>query len=128
MTDIYYYDISKKGKDLLGSGDVPILINEQAVKESLYNLLLTETGTKVMDVTYGIRLDQYVFSDFDDFTAEMMQFDIRDGILRNETRLSDLEVIVTPDEENITYIITINFTVSFSNTPQTLEVSFNKIR
>jgi hypothetical protein len=128
MADIYYYDISKKGIDLLGTGDIPILTNEQAVKESILNLLLTELGSKVMDVTYGLNLDQYLFAPFDDFTAEMMQYDIEQGILNTEERITDLGVIVTPTEDLSTYTITINFSVVFSNTTQTLQVAFNKIR
>jgi phage baseplate assembly protein W len=129
MADIYYYDISKKGIDLLGTGDIPILTNEQAVKESILNLLLTELGSKVMDVTYGLNLDQYLFAPLDDFTAEMMQYDIEQGILNTEERITDLGVIVTPTEDDLsTYTITINFSVVFSNTTQTLQVAFNKIR
>jgi phage baseplate assembly protein W len=128
MADIYYYDISKKGIDLLGTGDIPILTNEQAVKESILNLLLTELGSKVMDVTYGLNLDQYLFAPLDDFTAEMMQYDIEQGILNTEERITDLGVIVTPTEDLSTYTITINFSVVFSNTTQTLQVAFNKIR
>lgn len=129
-TPIYYFDVSKKGIDLIGTRDVPVLTNEQAVKESLYNLLLTETGTKVMDPLYGLDLEQYLFEPNDDMTAEAMQYDIMTGIQAIEDRINNLEVIVVPDEDEKanSYVITINFTVIFSNVTQTLQVDFNKIR
>lgn len=129
MKENFYYDISKKGRDLLGTGDVPVLENEQAIKESIGNLVATEVGTKVMDCRYGLNLDKYLFDPIDDFTAEMMEFDIREGILTSgEDRISDLEVTVVPTPDELSYLITINFTVIFSNSPQTFEVRFDKIR
>lgn len=128
MAEVYYYDMSKKGMDLTGTGDVPILTNEQAVKESIHNLLLTEKGSKVMDVNYGLGLEQYLFAPIDEFTAQMMQFDITNGIKNFEERISDLEVIVTPTPDLSTYDITVNFMVVFSTKTQTLQVKFKKIR
>jgi phage baseplate assembly protein W len=125
---VYYYDISKKGKDLLGTRDVPMLTNEQAVKESISNLLSTQPGSKLYDPKYGIDLDRYLFEFVDDLTATMMQTDIEMGIRNYEPRATNLVVIVDADEENQTFYITIQFTVNFSNSQQEMKIDFKKIR
>jgi phage baseplate assembly protein W len=127
-TPIYYFDISKKGRDLVGNRDLPLLTNEQAVKESIYNILLTEVGTKIMDPQYGINLERYLFQPIDGFSSEAMQYDIYHGIRRFEDRISNLVVTVVPFEDESSYWITIDFEVVFSNTTQTLKVDFTKIR
>ena len=78
----------------------------------------------------GLDLEQYLFEPNDDMTAEAMQYDIMTGIQAIEDRINNLEVIVVPDEDEKanSYVITINFTVIFSNVTQTLQVDFNKIR
>ena len=125
---IYYFDISKKGKDVLGTKDIPMLTNEQAVKESIWNILLTQPGTSLMDSEKGIDLDRYLFDFVDDLTASMMETDILMGLQKYEPRINNINVVVTPDEENQTFLININYDINFTNSTQEMEIPFTKIR
>lgn len=125
---IYYYDISKIGKDLTGKKDVPILINEQALFESIYNILLTEPGERPMNPEFGCRLDHYVFEPLDYITANSIKSEIIYALQKFEGRLSFLDVSVEPDEDNNTYIIDIYFSVSSIITNQSINLKLNKVR
>jgi uncharacterized protein len=126
--EIIYWDISKKGKDLLGTKDVPIISNDQAIKESIYNLFHTQRGTRLMNPEYGLDMNSYLFEPIDDFTAQTMQYDIKEGIERWETRIKNLEVEVIPYEDENAYVVNINFTISYTNTPETLQIRFQRVR
>lgn len=128
MADIYYYDISKKGKDLLGNKDIVMLTNDQAVIDSIYNILGTEVGTKIMDVEYGAYLERYLFEPIDEFTSEMIKYDINLALEKFEERIKDINITVTPYEDENTYDIVIEFTIVYSNSQQKIDFKFNKIR
>jgi phage baseplate assembly protein W len=128
MAIIYYTDISKRGKDILGTRDIPTLSNEQAVKESISNILLTELGTKLFDPEYGVNLERYLFEPIDDMTAMLMSSDIESAIYKFETRVDQLSVTITPMEDDNTYIIDIAFNVIFNSVRQNMNLMFDKIR
>lgn len=125
---VYYFDVSKKGKDLLGTKDIPMLINEQAVKEEIYNLFHTQPGSIPMFPDKGIDLDRYLFEPIDDFTAEMMRNDIEIALKKYISRISNINILVIPEEENETYIINLNYEVTFTNSQQSMVLDFKKIR
>ena len=126
--ETFYFDFSKKGKDVLGNMDVPILTNEQAVKESVFNILMTEIETKLYDPEYGCNLDRFLFEPIDELTASLIQTSIETAIQKFEKRVTDLNVYVEPIYDDNTFNITIEFTVVFSSNSQTIQVNFNKIR
>jgi hypothetical protein len=125
---IYYYDFSKKGRDLLGSKDVPLITNEQSIKESIINLLSTEPGSRPMDPRYGLNLHRYLFEPLDDITADLLAYDIKMGLEAFEPRINNIEVQIEPVEDENTFIIYISFNVKFTSSIEKMEIDFRKIR
>lgn len=125
---IYYYDFSKKGRDLLGNKDVPLITNEQSIKESIINLLSTEPGTRPMDPRYGLNLQRYLFEPLDDITADLLAYDIKMGLESFEPRINNIEVQIEAVEEENTFIIYISFQVKFTSSIEKMEIDFRKIR
>jgi len=125
---IYYYDISKKGRDLLGTKDIPMLTNEQTVKESIMNLFQTQPFTVPMNPEIGLDLDRYLFDPIDDLSAAMMKIDIEMGLKRYEPRINNIQVQVIGDEDLQTYIIYLNFEINFTNSNQEMVIDFKSIR
>lgn len=127
---IYYYDISKIGKDYTGRKDISILTNEQAILESVSNILATEQGERVMRPDFGCALNQYLFEPLDAVTTTMIKKTITDSINKYETRIENLEVNVTPDEDNNTYEITVVFNMKTTNknNKNSINITLNKIR
>ena len=126
--DTFYFDFSKKGKDILGNKDVPVLINTAAIKESIHNLLLTGIGTYYGNPNYGMDMERYLFEPVDEFTAQMIQSDIHYALQRYTSIIRDLVVDILIDVGNATFIIDISFTVIYTNTKETIQIDFRKIR
>ena len=83
LPSLYYYDISKIGKDFTGKKDLSLVINDQAVAESIMNILATEPGEKPMHPTFGCALNRFVFEPVDYVTSINMNRIIEDANLFN---------------------------------------------
>lgn len=127
-TDTIFFDFSKKGKDLLGTKDIPVLSNDAAVKESIINLLSTNIGARIMNPLYGVNIEKYLFEPFDDITSNSIKYEIQNGIERFEDRVTDLLIEIIPNEMMLSYEVNIDYTVVYTNTSDTIQLKFNKVR
>lgn len=127
-TPIYYFDISKIGKDFTGKKDIALLTNEQAVLESIKNIILTEPGERVMYPTFGCGISKYLFEQLDVVSMFSMQSTITNSIRRFEARIDKLEVTVIESINNNSVEVNVYFTIKTSNNTQTLNLILNKIR
>ena len=125
--DTYFFDFSKKG-DIDGTGDLALITNEQAVLESIYNLLMTQPGERVMEPKFGCDLNKYIFQPLSEYMAILIADEIELAIGNNEPRALDLLVEVDPDYDNLTYTVTILFSVTTTPQRQTLQTTLKKIR
>ena len=131
---MYFFDINKDGivapktKNSLGASDIAIVTNEAAVVESVYNIILTEPGEKVMSPKFGCALDQYLFEPIDDVTSRAIMETVSAAILNFEPRLLDFDVIVTAMPDDNTYEIEIVLEVNTSEEPIVIETSLEKVR
>jgi len=91
MEKIYFFDISKLGKDPYGNKDIGIVTNAQAVLESVYNILLTEPGQHPMDPELGTPLSKYLFEPIDYVTAGMIDAPSDIDILNKDHVLCTLD-------------------------------------
>lgn len=128
MAEIYFVDIVKVGKDYTGNKDLSVITNEQAILESVINILITEPGERVMNPMFGCKLRAFLFEPIDDVTAVYIRKEIEYAIETFEPRIEELQVNVIPDEDNNTYIINIFFTMKVIKSTQNITISLNKIR
>ena len=128
MKEIYFIDITKTGKDYLGKKDISLISNEQAVLESVMNILQTEPGTRPMNPSFGCNLGKYLFEPLDPITALSIQTDIEFAIKKFEERIEKLQVNVDPDEDSNTFNISIIFSIKVINKEQKLLFTLNKVR
>lgn len=127
--EIYYFDISKIARDFTGSKDISILFNDQALRESITNILATEPGERVMNPEFGCRLSKYVFEPIDDITAYNIKAEIKFALEKFEPRIDNLFINVNPLEDLNTFDIDIIFNLKINNNKQqTISIRLNKIR
>jgi len=130
----YYFDINKigiistKSRNEDGFYDLALVINEEAVMESIYNILLTQPGERVMNPRFGCDLDRYLFEPLDDVTGFKLMREIYNAIQDFEPRAINLEVVVTPDLNVQTFIVDIYFSVNTSNEPVKFQTTLEKVR
>jgi|GEM_PF-6490313 phage baseplate assembly protein W len=125
---IYYWDVSKKSINPLNNKDIAVLNNAQAILESISNILQTGLYTVLWSPDEGIDLDKYLFEPIDNITAMQIQQDIIYGLDLYEPRVKNVVVTVIPDIDNETFNIIINCTETITNSDQTFQVDFKKIR
>ena len=124
----YYYDILKDGVDHYNIKDISNVTDVQAVIESMKNLLSTEPGERIGDPNYGVSLRQFLFEPIDFGTSIFIRMEVQHKLALYESRIFDVEVIVTPNEDENYYLITINFGISLLAERQRAQIKIYRIR
>lgn len=128
LKEIYFFDITKIGRDLTGKRDISLLTNEQALLESVMNIVQTEPGERVYNPEFGCGLSRYLFEPIDQISALYIQQEIETSILRFEPRIEELQVMVDVSIDEQTYDITVLFSMKVTNDLQKINFSLNKVR
>lgn len=103
--------------------------NEESVKQSLKNLILTNIGERFYDNRKGSKINQSLFNPFDPVNLEIIRLQVRECVLAYEPRaiLADIRLDENLDKNG--YFMTIVF--SIINIPDqnfTLNLSLKRVR
>ena len=85
--------------------------NEDAVKQSLKNLLYTNRTERFYNAYIGGRLRSLMFEPMDHVTIQLIQKEVIETIENNEPRVSKVDCVVKPNEDENAYHATIYFTI-----------------
>lgn len=116
------FDINPVKKDLVRN------TNEDAVKTSIVNLLLTNRGDRLFDRSVGSDIRSLMFENFSAETEEVLSDLIKTTISNYEPRASVDEVYVASDDDTHLITATIVFHIINKQEPITLELVLNRIR
>jgi phage baseplate assembly protein W len=116
------FDIHPIKKDLVR------YTNEDAVKRSIKNLLLTNRGDRPFNNTLGSDLRSMLFEQATDSTSSTLEDLIRSTIDDYEPRAKVEDVSVDIDEDTNTMYATIVFSIINKQEPITLEIILDRIR
>lgn len=125
---ILYSDL---GKDLTlnpVTNDVSILTNEEAVKESIRNLVFTNRGERLFQPEVGCDVLSQLFENFTQDTIDTVRNMILETLRAYEPRADVLGVDVGGDIDSNELIVTISFLLINSNDPITLNIILNRTR
>ena len=115
-------------KKFLGSGmKFPIQINkttgrfavsskETSVKESIYLILMTQQGERILRPSFGSEIMSYTFKDANLTFLSVARRELKDLIMANEPRISDVLVNVDSTSRPGYLIFDIEYTVAETNT------------
>ena len=107
-----------------GTGRFTLSSAQQSVKESVYLILMTNRGERWMQPEFGGDLLSYTFMDTSLTMLSIMSSQIRNLLLTQEPRISDVNVDITPDNNSGCLIINIEYALSDSNTRDNLVFPF----
>jgi phage baseplate assembly protein W len=121
------------------TGSLQRLTNEEAVKASIVNLVMTQTGERFYHPNVGSDVKRSLFNPFDEMTAAKIQSSISATIDRYEPRAQNVHVQVVPNGdtsqtsprtiENNYYIVTISFTlINIPNVVQLVDLVLQRVR
>ena len=101
----------------------------EAIKNDIANLLLTNTGERVMQPTLGLNLRRYLFQQLNSETIEEMKLHITNSISEwlPFVNIASLNIII--DRETNSLIVSLQFTVNGDNTTyDTLNVGVGELQ
>ena len=91
--------------------DLAIVKNENSIKQSVKNLILTQMGEKPFQPTKGCRVNALLFEPLDPFTADALKEEVLNTIRQYEPRVKISDCIVTPILESNKINISITYRV-----------------
>lgn len=108
--------------------DVVRNINEEAVKRSIRNLLLTGRGERLFDTALGSDIRGILFEPTDPSTEQVLEGYVTKTIENYEPRALIHKVRVLVDDDTNTANVTIIFSILNTREPIVLELLLNRIR
>ena len=107
-----------------GTGRFAVSAGEQSVRESVYLILMTSRGERWLEPNFGSQMASYAFMDTSPTMLRMMSDDLRDLLLTQEPRISDVDVEIDPETKNGCLLVNIRYTVAATNSQDNLVFPF----
>lgn len=109
-------------------GDLVLITNEQAVKRSIRNLLLTDPFERPFSPTIGSGIRKSLFENMGQDTEFILAEKIKETITNYERRANLFSVSVKALTDDNSYAATIVFSVVNSLAPVTLDLILRRVR
>ena len=110
------------------TNDVSLKFNDEAVKRSIRNIVLTNSGEKPYIPEFGGNIKASLFENFTPLSVVTLKGQIETAIRNFEPRANLLKVEVTERIDSNELIVSIVFSILNSQDPITLEVPLERIR
>lgn len=107
-----------------GTGRFMVSEKEQSVKESVYLILMTNMGERWLEPEFGSRMMSYTFMDTSPTMLRMMSDELRNLILKQEPRISSVDINVDSETRESCLIISIEYTIAETNSLENLVFPF----
>lgn len=108
----FYSDFPINLNKNLVTGQVARVTNDEAVRQSLIHLVLTNLNERPYQPYLGSRVKASLFENIDDpFTVESIRLSIEDCIKDNEPRATNVQISVQPTLERNAYQVEILFSL-----------------
>lgn len=128
-TPTYYSDFPINMERNAVTGQLGQLINADAVKQALINLVLTDPKERPYQPWLGSRVKQSLFDNIDDaLTIDAIQRSVTECIKNNDSRANVLKVNVFEDSDNNGYNVEIIFSILNITQPQTASFFLSRVR
>lgn len=108
--------------------DVTSRSDEEAIKQSIRNLILTRNFERPFRSYLGSQLNQMLFEPVSPLLTSMIERSIADTINNYEPRAVLLSVSVTYSPENNSMYVTITFSIKNTTTPISLNLILERTR
>jgi phage baseplate assembly protein W len=110
------------------TGDISILTNEAAIKNSIRNLVSTKFGEILFSANIGSGLNDSLFDLMDEITKYSMRMQIETCIKNFEPRVELKNITIQEDKMNQGYSVTIYYRIINTYVIEQVTVFLQKIR
>lgn len=125
---IFYSDFSGDFSVLPGRDDLSRKLNENAVRESIKNIVLTNRLERPFQPNYGASVRDMLFESASPTTIAIARTRIKEAIENFEPRATVIDVEILADLATNAINISIVFQVINADAPSTLQVRVDRIR
>lgn len=123
-----YSDFPKDFSRVPGRSDLSRKINENAVRESIRNIVLTDPSERPFNPSFGCGIRRFLFENMTDTTASLIRDKIFSNLSTYETRADIVDVEVSADLGTNLIFISIVFRVINTEVNQRLDLQVSRIR
>jgi phage baseplate assembly protein W len=123
-----YQDFKKNLEKSPVSNDLTVFKDEDAVKESIKNLILTNRGERLMQPNLGGDIQAMLFENITPSVITLIEDKIRDTIEINEPRAELIDVIVSSNIDDNQVNVRIVFYIKNVEQPISLDVFLERTR
>lgn len=125
----YFSDITINFDKNPVTNNLARITNEEAVKQSIRNLIMTGNGERFYRPDIGSKIATLLFDPIDDVTTNLLKSTIEHTIRSHEPRARLNSVTVRPSEDENVYEIGIDFSiVNISNRNIFMGLSLSRVR
>lgn len=126
--DTVYSDFSLAFLQNPLSRDLGVVVNENAVRNSLKNLILTNRYERLLDPYIGTDIQSLLFETADGSVVKMIQEYIKQTIQNFEPRINLVDVQCTPYPEKNGFVVVIKYSINQFPAVQTLSIPLTRVR
>jgi phage baseplate assembly protein W len=123
-----YSDFKKNLEISPLSDDLAVFKDEDAVKESIKNLILTDRGERLMRPNIGGNIRAQLFETITPATLKIIEDQVRTTINLYEPRCKLIDVVVSTPRDQNTVLIKVQFYISNQEMPVELDVFLERTR
>jgi phage baseplate assembly protein W len=95
------------------------------IKSNLVNLLLTDTGERLMNPTFGCDLRKFLFEGITENNLSNLTISLANSIKTFVPEITVLNIEVVPNTDYNTIDLSVNYLLNISNTPDQVTLQFN---
>lgn len=97
---------------------------DESIKESIYLILMTQKGERVMRPAFGSSASEYVFADTDAAMINLMAYELEHDIAANEPRVEDVSIQMDSGSESGCLLIRLTYRVRGGTTEENMVFPF----
>ena len=110
------------------TGDIVRIKNENSIKQSVKNLVLTSLGERPFQPFVGSSIYTSLFEPNDFILADSIRFNIENTLTNNEPRVKLVDVSLLQDPDNNSISVNIVFVILNTQNVQTLNLILKRVR
>ncbi len=124
----FFSDFTKNLETIPGRTDLARVINENAVRESIQNLVMTDRGERLMQPNIGCDIRGSLFENIDANTMLILEENVKTAIRTYEPRcnLRGVEVLANTDTNELK--VKVVFSVINTTTLSSVTIDLNRVR
>jgi len=108
--------------------DVLPVIGEQAVKNAIRTLLLTNFMERPFQPTMGANLRSLLFEPNDAVTRLALKDAVKNVLQKHEPRIENINVVIEATNDENSYRITVVFSIKENDSIQDIEINLRRLR